>query len=73
MKASKAAGVADVLVIEAQARKDRFGLKTTSVPTDFNVRETELFDPVYMRALYDLGYKIAVEGNPWTTSVESPR
>lgn len=66
----KAAGVADVLVIEAQARKDGFGLKTTSVPVDFDVPEAELFDPVYMRALYDRGYRIATEGNPWVVSVE---
>ena len=69
----KAAGVADVLVIEAQASKDGFALKTTSVPKDFRETESELFDPVYMRALYDRGYKLATEGEPWVTSVTAPR
>ena len=68
----KAAGVADVLIIESQALKDGFGLKTTSVPADFSVPERELFDPVYMRALYDAGYRRAFEQDPWTVVVPAP-
>ena len=68
----KAAGVADVLIIESQARKDGFGLKTTSVPADFSVPERELFDPVYMRALYESGYRRAFDGDPWKVVVPAP-
>ncbi len=65
----KAAGVADILVIESQARENGFGLRVTSVPSAFNMPETEFFDPVYMKALFDTGYQLAAEGDPWNEIV----
>ena len=61
----KFAGVADVSVVESQARENGFMLKVTAVPESFSHEEAELFDPGYMRALYEIGYGLAVEGNPW--------
>ena len=61
----KAAGVADVLVIESQARDNGFGFQVTSVPKTFDMPETEFFDPAYMKALFDTGYERALEGEPW--------
>lgn len=65
----KYSGVADVEIIRAQALDDGFGLKLTAVPPEFTAKETELFDPAYMRALYDVGYGLMVDGNPWTEAV----
>jgi hypothetical protein len=36
------------------------------VPTEFGVKEKEFFDPAYTRALYDLGYDLALRGVQWT-------
>ena len=68
----KAAGVADVEVIRAQAERDGWGLRLTSVPEDFRGVEDEPFDPVYMRALYDTGYRLASRGEAWKVAVETP-
>ena len=68
----KAAGVADVQVIEAQAERDGWGLRRISVPARFNEVEREIFDPVYMRRLYELGYGLALEGAPWEIVIETP-
>lgn len=65
----KAAGVADVAVLTEQARRDGFGLKLTAVPESFEGVESELFDPVYMRGLYEIGYALAVDGLTWTEAV----
>lgn len=66
----KFAGVADVGLIEQQARKNGFALKVTSVPPTFKHDENEMFDPVYMRALYEVGYSAAAGGDPWKVIVE---
>lgn len=68
----KAAGVADVLVIEAQARDNGFGVAITSVPEDFEETEAEFFDPVYMRALYDVGYALGFGNTAWDQTVPEP-
>lgn len=62
----KFSAVADVGVIGAQAREDGFEVSVTAVPEDFDVPEQELFDPVYMRSLFDVGYNRALRGMPWT-------
>jgi hypothetical protein len=56
-----------VQVIEDQASRDGWALKITAVPGSFSEVENELFDPVYMRALYDVGYDRALTGSPWET------
>lgn len=61
----KAAGVADILVIERQARENGFGLQVTSVPKVFDKDENEPFDPVYMKALFDTGQSLALAGEAW--------
>lgn len=61
----KAAGLGDVETIERQAERDGWGLLRTSVPQDFDIREGDFFDPGYMRALYDVGYRRARDGVAW--------
>lgn len=67
----KAAGVADILVMENQALQNGFGFRVTSVPKTFDMAENEFFDPVYMRGLFDTGFELASEGDPWNEIVPS--
>jgi len=62
----KSSGLSDVAVLTEQARQGGFRLKLTAVPEAFDVEQDELFDPEYMRALYDLGHEMALRGDLWT-------
>ena len=66
----KFAGRADIEIVARQAEKLGYGLKRTAVPEAFEDDAEEFFDATYMRALYDLGYRMAYEGDPWTTILE---
>jgi hypothetical protein len=48
------------------AKRDGLDYNLAYVPDDFAVKSGEPFDPVYMSALYDLGYRLAKEGYPWS-------
>lgn len=63
----KFAGAADVDVATKQAIEEGFEVKVAAVPACFDVPETELFDPVYMRELFKLGYAQGNGSKPWTT------
>lgn len=65
----KSAGIADVIAIEDQARKDGWVLKRTSVPLEFDAVETDFFDPQYMSALYEVGHDRALKGIAWETVI----
>lgn len=61
--------IGSLVEIEELARRDGFGVKLAFVPDAFSVTAKELFDPAYMRALYELGYEQAREGYKWAPSV----
>ncbi len=61
----KYGGVADMRIVAAQAATDGLTLHVAAVPESFAVPENELFDPVYMTALFDLGRRLALDGSPW--------
>lgn len=67
----KFSGISDVRIVEQQARENGFALRVTAVPEDFNVEESELFDIDYMRALFDVGFRRAVAGVAWETSIRA--
>lgn len=67
----KSAGAADIVVVQNTASRAGFGLWTSAVPESFDADENELFDPVYMRALYKVGYQLALEGEPWVKVLNS--
>lgn len=69
----KAAGVADVQVIRAQAQRDGWGLRLIAVPETFRGVESEPFDPQYMRALFEEGYNLAMREDAWEIAAEPPR
>ncbi len=58
-------GTGDIYRILAVAQRDDIDLNIISIPRDFAGEATELFDPVYMRGLYELGYELGLSGNAW--------
>lgn len=59
-------GTGDIYKIFAVAQRDDIDLNVLSIPKDFDQEASEPFDPVYMKALYDLGYEIGVAGGRWS-------
>lgn len=59
-------GTGDIYRIFAVAQRDGLDLNITSIPQDFSGEPEELFDPAYMSALYQLGYKMGIEGTAWS-------
>jgi predicted acylesterase/phospholipase RssA len=62
------AGVGDLYKIYAIAQRDGIGVNFVSIPSEFALVAEEPFDPVYMKALYDLGYEIGLAGDHWSNS-----
>ena len=58
-------GLADLYTIEGVARRDDFKIHLTTVPASFNMRSKKVFDPKYMSALYNLGYKTVLSDSQW--------
>ncbi len=58
-------GTGDIYKIYAIALRDGIDLEVVSIPPEFDMEPEELFDPVYMRRLYDLGYEMGLAGDFW--------
>jgi hypothetical protein len=58
-------GIGDIYRMYAQSQRDRTDFNVASIPADFNVPNKSPFDPVYMRALYQEGYKQELAGQAW--------
>ncbi len=58
-------GIGDMYRMFLGAKRDGLDYNLACVPDDFPGKSDEPFDPVYMSALYDLGYLLAREGYPW--------
>ena len=59
------AGAGDIYKIYAIAERDDMDLHVTWIPRDFDAISEEIFDPKYMKALYDLGYEHGLAGDRW--------
>lgn len=55
-------GSGDVYRIFSIAQRDDIDMRVTWIPQDFDKEPESVFDPVYMRALYDLGYEVGLRG-----------
>ena len=55
--------IGNVQQIFLTARRDKMDFRLSAIPPEFDVESREAFDPDYMRALYDLGYKIGRAGD----------
>jgi hypothetical protein len=66
--AGKAAVVGDLFRIYAVSVHDQSGFHWTTIPNGVEITGDEVFDPVRMNELYELGYRTAVAGPQWFTS-----
>jgi predicted acylesterase/phospholipase RssA len=58
-------GIGDLYRIYATAQRDGVDFNLAFIPATFQVPHPEEFDNTYMRALYDVGYDMALKGFPW--------
>ena len=58
-------GIGDIYRMYAQSERDGSDFNVASIPPDFSAPNKSPFDPVYMRALYQEGYKEELAGQAW--------
>jgi len=59
-------GIGDMYRIYLNCMRDGLDYNPAYIPEDFDPEPSEAFDPVYMGKLFDLGYRLAKEGYPWS-------
>lgn len=59
-------GSGDIYRIFAVALRDGIDLNVISIPRDFDAEPNEMFDPVYMTALYNVGLQLGLSGEAWS-------
>jgi hypothetical protein len=65
--ASKAKFLGDLFRIYAYAMREQAGFNWITMPNGVELAGDELFDPVLMRGLFDLGYAKSLAGQVWAT------
>jgi len=58
-------GIGDLYRIYSIAQRDGLDFNLAYIPGGFDAPHKEEFDTDYMRALFKLGYELAVKGYPW--------
>lgn len=58
-------GMGDIYRLYATTQRDGIRFNLAFIPADFNAPRPDDFDPSYMRALYDVGFRLARDGDPW--------
>ncbi|MHC4708600.1 MAG: patatin-like phospholipase family protein [Planctomycetota bacterium] len=58
-------GIGDMYRLYLGARRDGLNYHLAYIPDDLSEKPKEMFDPKYMRKLFDLGYRMAKSGYPW--------
>jgi len=58
-------GIGDLYRIYLGAQRDGMDYNLAFIPSDFEEKPEEAFDPEYMSKLFDLGYRMAQNGYPW--------
>jgi hypothetical protein len=66
--AGKSAVVGDLFRIHAFAREAQASFHWVTIPEGVEIDGDEVFDPVMMTRLYEVGYRSAIAGPVWTTS-----
>ena len=61
-------GLGDLYRIYLGARRDDMPFYLSYIPSSFDLVPNEVFDPEYMRALFDLAYEQARDGVDWERS-----
>lgn len=65
--ASKSAVVGDLFRIYVLSLREKAGFNWITIPENVELAGNELFDPVKMRELYDVGHRRALDASPWLT------
>jgi predicted acylesterase/phospholipase RssA len=55
-------GTGDVYKLYAIAQRDGIAFNVVWIPREFSIQPSEPFDPVYMKALFDVGYEYGLAG-----------
>jgi len=63
----RAAVLGDLLRIRAYAQRVGGSFQWITIPPDVNMAGDEVFDPVQMQQLYDLGLRMAGSSDAWST------
>jgi predicted acylesterase/phospholipase RssA len=58
-------GAGDLYRLYSGAARDGMNYRLTYIPSDFNEKSTEVFDPVYMSKLFNLGVQIGKDPAHW--------
>ncbi len=61
-------GIGDVYRTSMSTQRDGVDFNLAYIPASFKVKSKEAFDPVYMSALFQLGYDLAKAGYHWDKS-----
>ena len=64
----RAAVLGDLIRIYGIAQRTDAGFHWVTIPNDVRVTSEEAFDPVAMKILYDVGYRLGATGDAWATS-----
>ncbi|MEL7213838.1 MAG: hypothetical protein AAGK92_14330 [Pseudomonadota bacterium] len=67
----KSQTLGDIAEIIAVAERDGFELTALTIPETFNVERSDLFDPVYMTALYNVGLRLGADQRSWFRNLEN--
>jgi len=59
-------GIGDLIRIWVDARENDMDFNLAYVPKTFTLESKEPFDKAYMNELYDLAYRLAKDGYPWS-------
>lgn len=62
----KSSTTGDLFKLYAFARRNGIAFRLANVPDTFHVKPKEPFDLEYMRALYEVGFKLGVDGYRWS-------
>jgi len=60
-------GSGDIYRIFTVAERDGLDLNITAIPRSFDAEPEAMFDPDYMRALYEVGYETGLSGRAWSS------
>jgi hypothetical protein len=61
-------GIGDLYRIYALAERDGLEFNLAHIPEEFDAIPTEMFDPVYMKKLYEMAFEMAKDGYEWQTT-----
>jgi Patatin-like phospholipase len=62
---TKNQGLGDINRIYAMTQRDGAEFRLASIPPSFTAESKQSFDPAYMKALFDVGFRLGLAGNAW--------